>query len=153
MPPADTASPCLGALLDHHAVDLDGVKAPQKLARDSVRATCSEHGGYSRDNVALVADELVGNAVRHTEHGPRELLVDVYQRGMTVGVADWDPDVTAVPARPAQRPAPPGADDDEDVPASGRGLFLIDLYSTTRTVEEHNGGKIVRVSIAQAGAS
>ncbi|MFF4410379.1 ATP-binding protein [Streptomyces sp. NPDC001404] len=152
MPPADTASPCLGDLLDHHAVDLYGVRAPQKVARDTVRTTCSEHGGYSRDNVALVADELVGNAVQHTEHGPRELLVDVYQRGMTVGVADGDPDVTAVPARPAQRPAPPGADD-EDVPVGGRGLFLIDLYSTTRTVEDHNGGKIVRVFIAQAGAS
>lgn len=152
MPPADTASPCLGALLDHHAVDLDGVRAPQKVARDTVRATCSEHAGYSRDDIALVADELVGNAVQHTDDGPRELLLDIYQRGMTVSVADGDPDVAAVPARTAQSPAPPGADD-EDVPVGGRGLFLIDLHSTTRTVEEHGDGKVVRVFIASAGVS
>ncbi|MEV4505423.1 ATP-binding protein [Streptomyces klenkii] len=147
MPSADIAYPPLGALMDHHAFDLDGVRAPQQVAREKVRETCSKG---AQDDIALVASELVGNALQHTDDGPLELTLDIYQRGMAVGVADGDPDVTAVPVRPAQPPAPAGAGD-KDIPEGGRGLFLVDLCSTERTVEQRHGGKVITAFIPLAG--
>ncbi|WP_424892276.1 ATP-binding protein [Streptomyces sp. XH2] len=149
MPPADIAHVPFGDLMARHAVNLEGVIAPQQVARAKVRATCTEG---DPDDAVLVANELVGNAVEHTDDGPLELLLDVYQRGMTVAVADGDPDVTAVPARPARPPASPTADT-EDIPEGGRGLFLIDQHSMTRTVEQHGDGKIITAFIPLAGTN
>ncbi|RLU82478.1 hypothetical protein CTZ27_29540 [Streptomyces griseocarneus] len=144
----------------HHAVALDGVTAPQEVARNKVRQACSGRAGWCGDDVVLVADELVGNAAQHTADGPIELLLDVYQSVLAVGVSDGEPDVTAIPVPTLHPPQPLGRDDEdiqlngfEGVPEDGRGLLLVDLLSTTWSVEKHGNGKIVWAFFALAGAS
>ena len=85
------------------------------------------------DEVVLVASELVGNAVRHTPHDPRNVLEvswTIDDTGVVIAVHDGS---TALPKR--RTPSP-------DEPA-GRGLRIIEALSDRWGVIPQAAGKRV----------
>ncbi|MFJ2217687.1 ATP-binding protein [Streptomyces sp. NPDC101062] len=148
MPPTTAELLCdrsLGALVDHRDISLAGCDAPQAKARFEVRMSLAGRASEERiDDVVLVADELVGNAVQHTE-GPVTLTLDVFESGAVVGVVDRGTDIDAVPDAPVDR-AIGGEDLDVDIDAlsvGGRGLFFVALYASALSVRKAAEGKLV----------
>ncbi|MFE3166636.1 ATP-binding protein [Streptomyces sp. NPDC059224] len=116
------------------AIDLRNIEAPQRAARRIVRkALAGKAGGEYTDDVVLVADELVGNAVEHAG-AALDMSLDVYEWGVTVQVRDGGEDTTAVPGMPL------AADEDDE---GGRGLFLVDVLASAWGVQHDEKGKRV----------
>ncbi|MFB8310133.1 ATP-binding protein [Streptomyces sp. NPDC055961] len=131
----------LGRPLTHTVLDLRGLDAPQRAARGIVRRTLTEAPPEFMDDVVLVADELVGNAVTHAGEAVNVSL-DLYPWGMVVQVRDRNRDTAAVPRKPA--PA-----SDEDV--NGRGLLLVnELASAWRVQSDTAGKRVVAVFLYRA---
>ncbi|MFI6113294.1 ATP-binding protein [Kitasatospora sp. NPDC051164] len=134
-----TALPCGqgrdgGSPATHAAIDLCGLDAPQSAARRIVReALAGRADDTYTDDVVLVADELVGNAVEHAG-AALDICLDVYDWGVTVQVRDGGEDIAAVPGNP------PAADEDDE---GGRGLFLVDVLASAWGVQGDSMGKRV----------
>lgn len=146
----------LGRLVQQRDVNLVGIAAPQAIARDQVRRVLTGRTSAERiDDAVLVADELVGNALQHAG-GPVSLALDVYERGVSVGVADRGTDVEAVPTTATSDPwraalggeVEPGDLDIDAIPEEGRGMFLIALLAAAWTVDRTDNGKVVRVVLS-----
>ncbi|WP_250305262.1 ATP-binding protein [Streptomyces sp. A 4/2] len=132
----------LGRPLTHAVLDLRGLDAPQSAARGIVRRALTRAPAEFMDDVVLVADELVGNAVTHAGEAV-DVSLDLYPWGMVVQVRDRDRDTAAVP----RESAPAG---DEDV--NGRGLFLVnELASAWRVQSDEAGKRVVAVFLYRAG--
>lgn len=138
----------LGFLVEHRTFSLIGVPGPQELARKKVREALMDRTDEGRvDDAVLVADELVVNAIRHAG-GPVSLNLDIYEKGVTVGVADRGTDTSAIPTAPVCFLAE--LDDAsldkislESLPENGQGLFLVAQFATAWGVERTNHGKVV----------
>ncbi len=135
---------CVGHPLMHAALDLRGLDAPQSAARGIVRRALTQAPAEYIDDVVLVVDELVGNAVTHAGEAV-DVSLDLYPWGTVVQVRDRDGDTAAVPRKLA--PA-----DDEDV--NGRGLFLVnELASAWRVQSDEAGKRVVAVFLCRAGGT
>lgn len=102
----------------------------RQLHEDLSRAGLDE---ATIDEVILVASELVGNAVRHTPHGPDNALEvswNLDDTGVTIGVYDSS---TTPPRRRTPSPDEPG----------GRGLRIVDALTDGWGVIPHRSGKRV----------
>ncbi|MFD7341538.1 ATP-binding protein [Streptomyces violascens] len=130
-----------GRPLTHAVLDLRGLDAPQSAARGIVRRVLTQ-APELMDDVVLVADELVGNAVTHAGEA-LDVSLDLFPWGTVVQVRDRESDTAAVPRNPA--PA-----DDEEV--NGRGLFLVnELASAWRVQSDEAGKRVVAVFLYRAG--
>ncbi|MEV6581430.1 ATP-binding protein [Streptomyces sp. NPDC051582] len=143
-----TALPCGqgrggGSPATHAAIDLCGLDAPQSAARRIVReALAGRVDDPYTDDVVLVADELVGNALEHAG-AALDISLDVYDWGVTVQVRDGGEDTAAVPGKP------PAADEDDE---GGRGLFLVDVLASAWGVQGDSMGKrVIAVFLYRAG--
>ncbi|MEU3171821.1 ATP-binding protein [Streptomyces sp. NPDC086080] len=146
-----TVLPCVherdgGREMTHAAIDLYDLEAPQSAARHIVRTTLARMAdkadGEYTDDVVLVADELVGNAVEHAG-AALDISLDVYDWGVTIQVRDSGEDTTAVPG------TPPAADDYDE---GGRGLFLVDILASAWGVQRDKKGKrVIAIFLYQAG--
>jgi len=142
----------LGALIAHRDISLSGRVAPQYVARHELRTALIGRASDERvDEVVLVADELIGNAVEHSK-GPDSLSLDIYERGAAVGVADLsnDPDALSSAAGCAIE-STDGPVDYEKLPEGGRGLFLVGLLSTAWSVYPAENGKLVMAVFVLVG--
>lgn len=145
--PTSTALPCGqghadGGLVTHAAIDLCGLDAPQSAARRIVRSVLTGTTEEYKDDVVLVADELVGNAVQHVGEA-LGISLDLYEWGVVVQVRDGGRNTAAVPRKPAQAK-------DDDV--SGRGLLLVnELASAWRVQRDNEGKRVVAVFLHRAG--
>ncbi|MFF3277294.1 ATP-binding protein [Streptomyces chrestomyceticus] len=129
----------LGGLLRHCAVPLKELAAPQKAARAALLDILGAHGRPDwLDTAVLIASELVANAIQHTA-GPLSITIEVYEKGLAMGVVDRGADITAVPARLAN-----SCTDGTEVAASGRGLFIIDCLASDWSVAPVEDGKIIK---------
>jgi anti-sigma regulatory factor (Ser/Thr protein kinase) len=125
-------------LVQHRWVNLTRYEEPQSLAREQVRQALSGRTSESRiDDAAIVASELVTNALKHTASGPVCMNLDVYQDTAIMWVHDGDKDVDAVLMRTSAT-API-----RDLPESGRGLYLVDVLVTKWFVWPTTDGKAV----------
>ncbi|MFJ9038939.1 SpoIIE family protein phosphatase [Streptomyces sp. NPDC102406] len=109
--------------------DPDSLRAARHMIRTAVRAWGA---GESADEIELVADELITNALMHTE-GPAVVTVRVLTgpvRRLRVDVEDTS---SALPRRR----------DAGEAGVSGRGLFLVDRLADVWGVEARGGGKCV----------
>ncbi|MFG3024081.1 ATP-binding protein [Streptomyces sp. NPDC048254] len=129
--------------MKHAALDLRGLDEPQSAARRIVRSAFPETPDEEyKDDVVLVADELVGNAIEHAG-GALGISLDLYPWGTVIQVRDGGQDTAAVPRNPVR-----AADDD----VNGRGLFLVDaLASAWRVQHDDTGKRIVAVFLHRAG--
>ncbi|MFE0774293.1 ATP-binding protein [Streptomyces sp. NPDC058861] len=134
----------LGRPLTHAALDLRGLEAPQSAARGIVRRALTQAPEDFMDDVVLVADELVGNAVTHAGEAV-DVSLDLYSWGTVVQVRDRDGDTAAVP----RKSAPAG---DEEV--NGRGLFLVNELANAWHVQSDEVGKrVVAVFLYRVGGT
>ncbi|WP_328973445.1 ATP-binding protein [Streptomyces sp. NBC_00239] len=148
----------LGPMVDHHAFAL--VAEEEELltwARETVRRLLKDRADEARiDDTVLVATELLTNAIQHAG-GPVSLTVDLYEKGVTVGVVDRGRDTTAIPTEPASYLAGldemTGATGGESLPEDGRGLSLISAFATGWGVEPAREGKIVTAAFCLAGSA
>ncbi|MFI6112808.1 ATP-binding protein [Kitasatospora sp. NPDC051164] len=127
----------------HAAIDLCDLDAPQSAARRIVRTTLAgkTDSDYT-DDVVLVADELVGNAVEHAG-AAIDISLDVYDWGVAVQVRDRGEDTTALPGKPL------AADEDDE---GGRGLFLVDVLASAWGVQRDKKGKrVIAIFLYRAG--
>ncbi|MCA1217368.1 ATP-binding protein [Streptomyces sp. 8L] len=127
----------------HAAIDLRDLEAPQSAARRIVRTTLAgkADSGYT-DDVVLVADELVGNALEHAG-AALDICLDVYSWGVSIQVRDGGEDTTAVPGTPLV-----AAEGDE----GGRGLFLVDVLASAWGVQRDEKGKrVIAIFLYRAG--
>ena len=143
----------LGQLLERNEVDLAGVRAPQHLARSHARKALDGRGKVDQvDDAVLVIDELVGNALLHSD-GLQYISIDVYEHAAVVYVIDRGADLDAVPSELV----PCALLDDgqpvktEDVATGGRGLFLVSSLSVAWTVSLVEKGKAVIAVLALNG--
>lgn len=100
-----------------------------EIAADLARCAI---GQTSIDEVVLVASELVGNAIRHTDasQAPLQISWDVDGDGVMVRVADPS-DTLPTPLRAGPRAC------------SGRGLAIVEAMSDRWGVDPAAGGKRV----------
>ncbi|MEE1930679.1 ATP-binding protein [Streptomyces sp. TRM 70351] len=120
--------------MTHAAIDLYDLEAPQRAARHIVRTTLAGKADSEyTDDVVLVADELVGNAVEHAG-AALDISLAVYDWGVAVQVRDGGEDITAVPG------TPPSADEYDE---GGRGLFLVDILASAWGAQRDKKGKRV----------
>ncbi|GAA3491020.1 SpoIIE family protein phosphatase [Streptomyces cremeus] len=117
-----------GRLQQHVAVgDPESLASARHLIRAAVRAWGAESVG---DEVELAADELMVNALMHTEGGAllTVRILDAPERRLRVEVADGSS------ALPRRREA-------GDAAVSGRGLLLVDRLADVWGVEPRGEGK------------
>ncbi|WP_419994656.1 SpoIIE family protein phosphatase [Streptomyces boninensis] len=120
-----------GRLRQHiPAADPDALSAARHMIRAAVRAWGA---GERADEIELVADELVTNALLHTD-GAAEATVRMVaaapERRLRIEVEDRS---SAMPRR--REPGESGV--------SGRGLLLVDRLADVWGVEARGGGKVV----------
>lgn len=124
----------LGDSLDRRICDLTTSASPQRVARDALRVVLAGHAEQEQiDDVVLVADELVGNAVKHTA-GAVSFGLDRRANGIVVAVADDGDDVARLSAEPSAS---------GDLAEDGRGMFIVDCLATAWSVGEFGAGKVV----------
>lgn len=124
-------TPLSGSRLTEHVPpgDPEALRAARHMIRAAVRAWGARD---SADEIELVADELVTNALMHTE-GPAVITLRVLtgpERRLRVDVEDTS---SALPRRR----------DAGDAGVSGRGLLLVDRLADVWGVEARGGGKCV----------
>jgi anti-sigma regulatory factor (Ser/Thr protein kinase) len=116
--------------------DLPGALDAPAMARALVREACADWSTTAaEDAAALVASELVSNAVVHARSACR-VSVAVDDAGLRVGVRDYAPG-------PELRPCPV----DSARPA-GRGLHLVAMLASAWGVHQHTDGKTTWAQIA-----
>ncbi|MFF9060768.1 SpoIIE family protein phosphatase [Streptomyces sp. NPDC014882] len=126
-----TDAPRAGSRLQQHVAPGD----PEALthARHMIRAAVRSWGARQRsDDVELVADELITNALMHTE-GAAIVTLRLLTGGGRLLRVEVEDSSSALPRR---REA-------GDTGVSGRGLLLVDLLSDAWGVEARGGGKCV----------
>ena len=114
--------------------DLPRSPAALGQARALVRLTCQDWGvADPDDDAAMVANELVANAVEHA-HTTSRLSIALDRRGLTIAVRDYNPRNPL----PAPRPAP-------DLPTytRGHGLRVVAAMSQAWGSITHVDGKTV----------
>ncbi|MEU2928005.1 SpoIIE family protein phosphatase [Streptomyces sp. NPDC007251] len=124
-------APPAGGRLQQHVAPGDPEALTQ--ARHLIRAAVRSWGYRDRaDEIELVADELITNALMHTEGSAIVTLraLDSGQRKLRIEVEDSS---SALPRR-----REPGEDG-----VSGRGLLLVDMLADGWGVEARGGGKAV----------
>lgn len=116
------------------SVTLPRVLTAPKQARELVERLCAGSPRRLREDAALVANELVSNAIEHTEHGPLELTVSFLRQYVRIEVHDQHPSldgqaglgltmVEVASARWGWKPTPEGGKviwADLALPATGR---------------------------------
>ncbi|KPI15671.1 hypothetical protein OK074_2116 [Actinobacteria bacterium OK074] len=128
--------------VQHRWVNLQDADEPLVLTREQVRDALGGRATDSRvDDTAVVAVELVTNALRHTQTGPTGMWVDVYEDTAVLWVHDSDGDVDAV------RPRVADATSYLDLAEDGRGLPLVDALVTRWLVWPTKEGKAVVAEI------
>ncbi|MEU6346503.1 ATP-binding protein [Streptomyces sp. NPDC046977] len=147
----------LGQLVDHHAFALAAKDEPLTWARETVRKLLADRTDQDRiDDTVLVATELLTNAIRHAG-GPVSFTLDLYEKGVTVGVVDRGPDTTAIPSSlasylPDMNDEEAAVIREEDLSECGRGLFLISACAAGWGVEPARGGKVVTAALCLVGS-
>jgi anti-sigma regulatory factor (Ser/Thr protein kinase) len=126
----------------HVAAELAGLTAPQRTARELIRALLSDVSDAEWvHDIVLAADELVGNAQQHSAAAaPMAITIDRYPWGLTVQVTD------------SGRPVPLQPKVPETEGCGGRGLFLVNALATAWDVRPGGHGKIVRAVFAHREA-
>ncbi|WP_328436556.1 ATP-binding protein [Streptomyces sp. NBC_00444] len=126
----------------HRWVNLRNVEQPLMLIREQVRDALGKRAVGSRvDDMAVVAVELVTNALRHTRSGPIGMAMDIYEDTAVVWVHDGDEGIAAVrPSRPSDT-SPLYLEED------GRGLHLVAALATRWLVWPTPEGKAVVAEI------
>lgn len=148
----------LGPLVDHHAFALAAEEEPLTWARETVRRLLKDRTDEAQiDDTVLVATELLTNAIRHAG-GPVSLTLDLYEKGVTVGVADRGRDTTVIPTAPVNflaglQDEAGGTAGEEDLAEGGRGLHLVSAFATRWGVEPARQGKIVTAAFCLAGSA
>lgn len=123
-------------LVQHHRLDLLTCVEPQRLARDLVRQALGGRASASQiDDAAVVACELVTNAIRHTPEGPVRMDLDVYEDTTVLWVHDGERNAEAVRV--------PEASTGDDQLESGRGLYLVEVLTEKWFVWSAGPGKAV----------
>ncbi|WP_369362150.1 ATP-binding protein [Streptomyces sp. CG4] len=148
----------LGQLVDHHAFALTAREEPLAWARETVRRLLHDRTDQNRiDDTVLVVTELLTNAIRHAG-GPVSLTIDLYEKGVTVGVVDRGRDTTAIPTDAVSLLA--GLQDEAtaatsggDLATSGRGLYLVSAFANGWGVEPAREGKVVTAAFCLAGSA
>ncbi|MFE5594156.1 ATP-binding protein [Streptomyces sp. NPDC056549] len=128
----------------HAVLDLSGLCAPQSTAGGIVRRALTQAPADYMDDVVLVADELVGNAVTHARESV-DVSRDPYPWGtavqVQVQVRDRYGDTAAVP----RKSAPAG---------DGSGLFPVKgLASAWRVQSDEAGKRAVAVFLYRPGGT
>ncbi|WP_327261041.1 SpoIIE family protein phosphatase [Streptomyces sp. NBC_01232] len=114
----------------HQRLEPGDAKAPA-LARHLIRAAVAAWGARHRaDEIELAADELMTNALVHTEGGGHVSMRLTAQGRIRIEVEDTSSDL------PRRREA-------GDWAVSGRGLMLVDRLADEWGVEPRGGGKCV----------
>jgi anti-sigma regulatory factor (Ser/Thr protein kinase) len=109
--------------------DLPVDLAAPAMARALVREACADWSATAaQDAAALVASELVSNALQHAG-GTCRVSVAVDDTGLRVGVRDY---------APGHEPRPRPVDIDRP---TGRGLHLVAMLSSAWGVHRHPDGK------------
>ncbi|MFI8100790.1 SpoIIE family protein phosphatase [Streptomyces sp. NPDC086023] len=133
-----TAGPRGGGPLRQHLTPGDA-DAPAS-ARHLIRAAAAAWGAWERaDEIELAADELMTNALVHTDGGGTVTLRLTAEGRIRVEVEDTSS------ALPRRREA-------DDFAVSGRGLMLVDGLSDAWGVEPRGGGKCVWCEFAVPAA-
>jgi anti-sigma regulatory factor (Ser/Thr protein kinase) len=132
-----------GGRVQHRWVNLRDAEEPLAVTREQVREALEGRTIGSRvDDMAVVAVELVTNALRHTSNGPTGMGMDLYEDTAVLWVHDGDKDVDAV--QPRVQPDASSLDLRED----GRGLQLVAALVTRWLVWPTSGGKAVVAEIS-----
>ncbi|MEU9453074.1 ATP-binding protein [Streptomyces sp. NPDC048277] len=130
---------CRQTPLRRHWVKLADCAEPSGLARRHVHESLKGRVSPERvDDAALVASELVGNAVRHTAGGPDCMCVEVYRDVVVLRVHDAGRDVSKVQARSAQASL-------DELTGNGLGLLLVGALASEWSVRPTAIGKEVIV--------
>ncbi|MFB7918571.1 ATP-binding protein [Streptomyces sp. NPDC056061] len=138
----------LGSLVDHFAFALAVVEEPMAYVRQVVRSLLKDRTDITLINDAvLIATELLTNARLHAG-GAISFILDLYEKGVTVGVVDRGADIDAVPKDPVCPLASMGEEeavalDLDELPEQGQGLYLISECATGWGVERAGEGKVV----------
>jgi anti-sigma regulatory factor (Ser/Thr protein kinase) len=138
----------LGELVSHSNVDLAGLDAPQRVARAAVHdALEGDADDAWLHDLDIVASEVVTNALKHTP-GAVRMRLEIYERGVAMGVIDRGDDFDALIVVPAD------ADPGEIIEAtSGRGLLIVSCLAQCLKVGPAADGKIVTAVLERpAGA-
>lgn len=125
-------------MADQVALDLGESAAPFALAREWVTANTPYLGEARRTDLLLVANALIGNAVKHAD-GPRRVRLCRTDRpsAVRVEVDDGSPGRLPVLGRPT-------------VSAPGRwGLLMVNRLSSNWGVRQHADHKTVWAEVAQ----
>lgn len=132
--------------VQRRSVDLSSRDEPQIVAREHIRAVLQGQASASLiDDAVLVADELVTNALQHTEDGPTCMEVDVYPDIAVIEVHDAGSDAAVV--RPRNCAAAPCS----QLPEGGRGLHIVKALSAKWFVRSTEYGKAVVAVIKLGG--
>ncbi|MEU9744751.1 ATP-binding protein [Streptomyces niveus] len=148
----------LGQLVDHQFFALTATEEPLAWARETVRRLLHGQADQDRiDDAVLVVTELLTNAIRHAG-GPVSLTLDLYEKGVTVGVVDRGTDITALPADVVSflaglQDETPGEADVRGLPTNGRGLYLVSAFASGWGVEPAREGKVVTAAFCLAGSA
>ncbi|MBC2906887.1 ATP-binding protein [Streptomyces cupreus] len=129
--------------VQHRWVNLRDSEEPLVLTREQVRDALGGRTADTRvEETALVAVELVTNALLHTRSGPTGMAMDVYEDTAVLWVHDGDKNTDAVRLRLlAESPS-------LDVAENGRGLRLVSALVTTWRVWPMSDGKAVVAEVA-----
>lgn len=140
VPAALKSSGCRGHALEQHRLDLSISEWPTRAARAQIRGVLEGRvDPVTLDDMVLVVDELVANALRHTP-GIGILLLEVDQGRATVRVFDAGANCAAVAVKSARK-------SDEN----GRGLSIVARLTEEWFVEPTTaGGKAVVAVFAVA---
>ncbi|MBZ3908446.1 MULTISPECIES: ATP-binding protein [Streptomyces] len=140
LPAALKPSSRLNRAPEQHCLDLSASKWPTRAARSQVRTVLKGRTDAATvDDVVLVVDELVANALRHTP-GIGALLLEVGQDQATVRVLDAGTNCAAVAVKSAEK-------SDEN----GRGLSIVERLAEEWFAEPTEaGGKAVVAVFALA---
>ncbi|MFZ3491901.1 ATP-binding protein [Streptomyces sp. 5.8] len=147
----------LGPLVDHYAFALTAMEEPLACIREVVRRLLKGRTSQTLiDDIVLVATELLTNARRHAG-GAVSFILDLYEKGVTVGVVDRGVDTKAIPTAPAcnlnaMNEEETAAIDVDELPESGQGLYLISAYATGWGVEPVGEGKVVTAALCMTGS-
>jgi signal transduction histidine kinase len=119
---------------DERVLHLAPERSAVRAARAFVRGACASASTTAREAAELIVSELVGNAF---EHGRGEIVVRVLVRNRRVRISVSDDD----PGTPTPRDVDPYS-------VRGRGLVIVDRFSSRWGVDRAvGGGKLVWVEI------
>jgi anti-sigma regulatory factor (Ser/Thr protein kinase) len=125
-----------GGLVQHHRLGLLGCTEPQRVARNLVHHALENRASTEQiDDAAIVASELVTNALRHTVSGPVRVDLDVYEETAVLWVYDGEPHAELLSTE-----VPSSADEQLE---RGRGLYLVEALTARWFVWLAHPGKAV----------